>query len=100
MAITEAPIRPNKANSATVKPTEQKILDVINKGGKPTKQATNGKGYKNFNIKIWDEEMAQINELRALRPKHRRGIRLGISLYDWIIEAVQEKIEREQKKLK
>lgn len=100
MAITEAPVRPSKANSPTAKPTEQKILDAINRGGKTAKPDTNGKGYKNFNIRIFDDEMARINALRALRPRPRRGVRLGISLQDWIIEALEEKIQREEKKLR
>jgi hypothetical protein len=100
MAITAAPVRPSKTDKAVAKTTEQKTLDVINKGGKPTKTTTNGKGYKNFNIRIFDEEMAAINDLRALRPKPRRGTRLGISLHDWLVEAIEEKIERDTKKIR
>ena len=48
----------------------------------------------------FDEELAQINELRALRPKPRSGKRLGVSIHDWIVEAIQEKIEREGRKFR
>ncbi len=99
MAITEVPVSPNKPKSQPNKTETQKILDIINKGGKPM-QELNGKGYKNFNIRIFDDEMARINALRALRPRPRRGVRLGISLQDWIIEALEEKMQREEKKLK
>ena len=56
--------------------------------------------FKNFNIKILESELETINELREKRPKQRGQKRLGISLHDWIVEAVQEKIDSERKKYK
>jgi hypothetical protein len=41
-------------------------------------------------------EMETIKELRNKRPVIR-GRKITISLHDWIVEAVQEKIEREKK---
>jgi predicted HicB family RNase H-like nuclease len=92
----EAPTMPSTEKEPVI---DKKILDAINIGGKPI-QEPNGRGYKNFNIRIFDDEMARINALRALRPRPRRGVRLGISLQDWIIEALEEKMQREEKKLK
>ena len=80
---------------------EKKVLNVINQAAQTAKQSKpNDKAYKNFNIHIFNEEMEEINALRELRPRPRRGTRLGISIHDWIIEAIQEKIEREKRKLK
>jgi 3-hydroxyacyl-CoA dehydrogenase len=39
-----------------------------------------------------------IDTFRAARPRKLGSPKLGISLRDWIIEAVQEKMERERKK--
>jgi hypothetical protein len=55
---------------------------------------------KGMNIKLLPAEIKAIHQLRAQRPGARGRKRLAISLHDWIIEAVQEKIEREQKKYK
>jgi hypothetical protein len=86
-----------------IKTNEKKIRDVIGKGGSTTKSAEGPdqeQVFKNFNIKILDSEIQTINELRERRPKARGQKRMGISLHDWIIEAVQEKIERERKSAK
>ena len=99
MAITTAPPR-NEPKPATKK-AEKKIIDVINKGGKPSAPSpSDERVLRNFNVKIFDEELARINELRALRPKPRSGKRLGVSIHDWIVEAIQEKIEREGRKFR
>jgi len=85
---------------AAKKPNEKAIESVINKGGKPTKadKIVQDK-FKNFNIEILESELATINELREKRPRSRSGKKLGISLRDWFIEAIHEKIDREQKRL-
>jgi hypothetical protein len=84
------------------KVSEKKILDVINKGGSTTKRSISEQDehFKNFNVKILQSELQIINELREKRPKARGQKRLGISLHDWIIEAIQDKIESERKKFK
>lgn len=84
------------------KPNEKKIRDVISKGGSTTKAAkpVDDESFKNFNVKILESELETINDLREKRPKPRGAKRLGISLHDWIVEAIQEKIEREKKSLK
>lgn len=86
-----------------VKINEKKIRDVIGKGGSTTKSAISPEKeqrFKNFNVKILESELQTINELREKRPKARGAKRLGVSLHDWIVEAIQEKIERERKILK
>ncbi len=93
----ETPAAPVKAETNA---SEKKIQAVINKGGSviqaddPPKEDT----FKNFNIRILESELQAINQLREKRPKARGQKRSGISLHDWIIEAIQEKTEREKKK--
>ena len=41
-----------------------------------------------------------IDELRAKRPRKPTSPKLGISTQDWLLEAINEKILREQKKYK
>lgn len=83
------------------KADEKKIKEVINKGaGIPQEvlpQETDK--LKNINIRIFESELQTIRNLRERRPKPR-GKRLAISVHDWIIEAIQEKIERERKSYK
>lgn len=82
------------------KPNEKKIQDVISKGGSLTKNTQPVEQvFKNINIKILDSELRTVHDLRDQRPKPR-GKAIAISLHDWIIEAIQEKIEREKKSYK
>ena len=55
---------------------------------------------KNFNIKITSDILASIDEVRAKRPRKPTSPKLGISTQDWLLEAIAEKLEREQKKYK
>lgn len=96
---------PNKKNQeAPVKKTapdlsEKKISAIINKGGSSTKIESIElvDELKNFNIKILNSELKAINALREKMPRPR-GKRLSISLHDWIVAAIQEKIARDSKK--
>lgn len=91
--------RINPKISTTI--AERKILDVINKGGAPTKniQLLESNEIKQINIKLLASEIDTIRELRERLPKASRGgKRLSISLHDWIVEAVQEKIKRDIKR--
>lgn len=77
---------------------EKKISAVINKGGSTTKTVNEPVDtFKNFNIKLLISELSVINELRDRMPKPR-GKRIAISLHDWIISAIKEKIERDTEK--
>lgn len=44
-------------------------------------------------------ELARIRTLRELRPKPRTQRKPAISLTEWVLEAVLEKLEREEKSL-
>ena len=106
---------PRKVAAATEAPAtdENKVRDFIGKGGKPAtadrpadeppatgKPATADKPapMKNINVKLLATEMDAIHQLRAKRGKSRSGKKLGISLHDWIVEAVQEKIVSDGRK--
>lgn len=97
--ITLPPVKNPSPDLVTKRGTdEKKISAVINKGGSPTKAPVSLTAFKNFNIRILEVELEKINRLRELRPKGRGLKRPGISLHDWIIEAIQEKLERESRK--
>jgi predicted metal-dependent hydrolase len=104
--ITPPPKKKDAVTEVIIPPAidEKRISEVINKGGSTTKTIEQHPSdpeadqLKNFNIKILQSELTTINELREKRPKIRGQKRLGISLHDWLIEAVKEKIERETKK--
>lgn len=80
---------------------EKKITDFISRGGSTaTKAIDSEEKLKGINIKLLTEEISTIKTLREKRPRLSRSgqKRLAISLHDWIVEAIQEKIEKEKKK--
>lgn len=82
----------------TIKEQEKKIDEIINRGGSTIGKAEPQQQVKNFNIKIMSGQLATVDQLRAKRPRKPTSPKLGVSLQDWIIEAIEEKIEREKKK--
>ena len=78
-------------------PSEAQIEAVINKGGKPTAVADAEPTVKHFNIRLTDTILSQIDLLRANRPRKPGSPKLGVSTHDWIVEAVLEKLKRENK---
>lgn len=84
------------------KVSEQQIDAIINKGGKTTvesKETTSDpNSTKSIKLIMTVDEMETIKELRDKRPAKSRSRKITISVHDWVIEAVQEKIERERKK--
>jgi hypothetical protein len=102
MAINKAPVDPPKpaADLTDKKVPEKKIQEFINRGGKPTsrgEEASKSGGTKSIKLVMTDTEMSAVKEVRDKRPKPR-GRKIPISVHDWVIEAIQEKLEREQKK--
>lgn len=99
MAITKLPddlARPEKSPRTV---SEKKVQDFINRGGKPTADGPDADGPVTKSIKLimTAQEMEAIKQLRDKRPRPR-GRKLAMSVHEWVIEAIQEKIEREQKK--
>ncbi|GAB3715884.1 hypothetical protein GCM10027592_56710 [Spirosoma flavus] len=99
MAISKMPAATKPAEEP--KPaSEKKIQEYINKGGKPTsrgEEATDPNQTKAIKIIFKSTEMDAIKLLRDKRPAGRNR-KLSISVHDWVIEAVQEKIQRDQEK--
>lgn len=84
------------------KVSEQQIDAIINKGGKTTVESIDkplDTNYtKSIKLIMTVDEMETIKELRDKRPAKSRSRKITISVHDWVIEAVQEKIERERRK--
>jgi len=103
MAINKAPTDLPKPAAATLdnKVPEKKIQEFINRGGSPTsrvEEAVDTEGTKSIKLILKNREMSAIKVLRDKRPSPSRSRKIPISVHDWVIEAIQEKIEREQKK--
>jgi hypothetical protein len=96
------PKRETEANNPVKtepKVSEKKIQEIINKGGSPIKNNTPEiDSLKNFNILVYESDLKIIGELCNMRPK-KPGRAIGFSKKDWFLEAVQEKIAKEKKKL-
>jgi hypothetical protein len=86
------------ADQQTNKEQEKKIEEIISRGSTTVGQAEPQEQIKNFNIKIMSGQLAAVDELRAKRPRKPTSPKLAVSLQDWIIEAIEEKIQRERKK--
>lgn len=103
MAKSNITLPPKRKEETVETVQEKKISEVINKGGGTTKKEEQNTSadnpIKQMNIKLFESEVDSINILRDRRPRDR-GKKIAISLHDWILEAVQEKIERENKKYK
>lgn len=113
MAVSGPPKRSIEAKA--LKADEKAISAIINNGGKtitenpaPTLKVNarkddaalsknRAKGLKGITLLLTIEEAETIDKLRQLRPAPR-GKKIAISFHDWIVEAVQDKIEKEKKK--
>ena len=100
MAVTPPPKKPAVVPGAPAsKMADKKIEAIINRGSSVV-----GEGQpesiiiKNFNIKIASNALADIDKVRAIRPRKLTSPKLGISTQDWLLEAIAEKLERERKK--
>ena len=108
MAVTLPPQKkkdlPNPSESViNAKTSERKIREVINRGGSTTevsRQSSKEKVVlKGINVKFTVGEIDTIKALRSMRPiENRNSSKMSVSLHDWIVEAVQEKIKKDAKK--
>ena len=75
------------------------MQEMINKGGStieaptPTLPAQEEDKLKSFTFKIYESELAQIRAIQDRLPKRDR-----ISIHDFVVSAVMEKITKENKK--
>jgi hypothetical protein len=104
MAVSPPPRKPAASiseSSTRSKLDEKKIDAIINRGSSSVASGpSDAVQLKNFNIKITASTLASIDEVRAKRPRKPTSPKLGISTQDWLLEAIAEKLEREQKKYK
>ena len=95
MATTLPPARKKQ-------PTEAEIEAVINRGGSTTNRAAApevaDETVKYFNLRLTAGVLKRIEALRAKRPRKLASPKLGISTHDWMLEAIEEKMQREGKK--
>ena len=90
MALTRPPSR-NK------KPTEAEIEAVVSRGGQIARiENEPDDAIKHVNTRLTASVIRQIDALRAKRPRKMGSPKVGISLRDWIVEAVLEKLERDK----
>ena len=81
-------------------PTEAEIEAVINKGGSPIPvEEGDPQTLRHVSARLTDEIIREIDMLRAARPRKMGSPKMGVSLRDWIIEAVMEKLQRDKRKL-
>lgn len=81
------------------KPTEADIEKVILKGGAVADHATTDPDtIRHVSARLTDGIIRQIDALRSRRPRRIGSPKMGVSLRDWIVEAVIEKLERDNKK--
>ena len=93
MALTPPPQRNKKT-------TEAEIEAVINKGGSPVVETNDPDTIRHVSTRLTDGIIRQIDTLRASRPRKLGSPKMGVSLRDWIVEAVLEKLERDSKIVK
>ena len=84
--------------------TEAEIEAVINKGGDVPKEkeqtpTDDPKAVRHVNARLTEEIIRQIDALRASRPRKIGSPKMGVSLRDWVVEAVMEKLSRDMRKL-
>lgn len=91
---------PPQRNRAT---TEANIEAIINKGGAVAvkvpapAQEIDPDTIRHVNTRLTEGIIRQIDALRASRPRKMGSPKMGVSLRDWIVEAVVEKLERDGK---
>ncbi|CAG5074776.1 hypothetical protein DYBT9623_05464 [Dyadobacter sp. CECT 9623] len=91
MATTLPP--PRKA-----KVTEADIEAVINKGGSTIKDTASSdpEKAKHINVRLTGQIISEIDIRRLKRPRRPGSPKPGISIHDWIVEAVLEKLQSEK----
>ncbi|MCF2491481.1 hypothetical protein [Dyadobacter sp. CY347] len=91
MATTLPPPRKPKV-------TEADIEAVINKGGSTIKEASpaDPEKAKHINVRLTGQIISEIDRHRLKRPRKPGSPKPGISIHDWIVEAVLEKLNIEK----
>lgn len=77
-------------------PTEAEIDAVINRGGEVARAEESTDTIRHVNVRLTDQILRRIDALRSRRPKKMGSPKMGVSLRDWIVEAVLEKLDRDE----
>lgn len=85
--------------SAQKKISENEIEEIIGRGSSTvaSEPVSEAPTIKNFNVRILSDRLDAVNKLRKKRPKKSMSPKPGISLQDWMMEAIEEKISRDKK---
>lgn len=80
--------------------SETEIEAIIARGGAPTPSPPETDGIdrdkpKFFNVRLTVGIFQDIDALRVKRPRKPGSPKLGVSTHDWIVEAVLEKLIRD-----
>ena len=80
--------------------SETEIEAIISRGGSPTPAPASlaledREKPKFFNVRLSVGIFQDIDALRAKRPRKPGSPKLGVSTHDWIVEAVLEKLQRD-----
>ena len=94
MATTLPPVRKKPATEAQVEAVINKGSSALKKDAPPLADDT----VKFFNLRLTRGVLNTIEGFRAQRPRKLASPKLGISTHDWILEAIEEKMQREQRK--
>lgn len=98
MAVTRAPKRPPSPTATTPEPDEREVLDVIQRGGSvQADRATPSMltdPQKNVQLRLYQSTLDEIDDLRKRSARGRRPA----SRHAWILQAIEEKLERERQK--
>ena len=99
MALTLPPTRTKKEATS-----EADIEAMINRGGevavsKEANPEVDPNTVRHVNARLTEAIIRQIDTLRAARTRKIGSPKMGVSLRDWVVEAVMEKLERDTKKL-
>lgn len=83
---------------------DKAMQQMINKGGSATvkKQPETEDKLKSFTFKIYESELENIRDILKRLPKvdRRFGSKQTKSIHDFVLEAVLERIQKENNKLK
>lgn len=91
---------PELTSQKGISPRADRAIDeVIGRGGSAVKGTPPKTAQvKHFTVKVKASTLKDVDALRDQRPKKWASPKMGISLQDWVLEAILEKIEREQRK--
>ncbi|GAA3998888.1 hypothetical protein GCM10022631_07070 [Deinococcus rubellus] len=104
MAVTRAPRRSAPTPVQDQEANEAKVLEVIGRGGSVAADQINpvstladeqSDPLKNVQLRLYKSTLEEIDHLRR---RHARG-RKPLSRHAWLLQAIEEKLQKERRKL-